>query len=96
MLTKQMPTDTIHHNQFISSISTGLSYSLSNCANIDRYREVVPEQLHYKRAVLVGIFVQRVQLSYGIIKSLLITHQQCGTDKTTNSTAKMTTTSLQQ
>lgn len=32
--------------------------------------EVVPKQLHYESAVLVGVFVQRIQLGYRLIKSL--------------------------
>jgi len=59
-------------------------YSLSKYANIDRYREVVPEQLHYKRAVLVRVFVQCVQLSNCIVKRLLIINQQGPSVKTTN------------
>jgi len=38
--------------------------------NIGTYSEIIPEQLHYKRAVLVRVFIQCVQLGNGIIKSL--------------------------
>jgi len=54
--------------QLFYDVTTATQITVRN--DIKTYSEVVPEQLHYKCAVLVRVFVQGIQLSDGIIESL--------------------------
>ena len=49
-----------------------VSFLYQQHININTYSEIIPEQLHYERAVLVRVFVECIQLGNCVIKSLLV------------------------